>query len=246
MAEMYAWDMGTQGWVLSSFACGYILTNFIGGLLAFSFGGERILLFAVGVWSVCTLMTPVVASMPVQCIIALRVVLGLSEGMGLPSIIHMLSQSVGGKSSNFGLMIASGQAGYLVAQFLVPQLPWRLAFVLFGAGGVAWAVIFAFKFVLKQKHVLPSSAATSSKAPHQSSSKPPHQSTHGHPGITVELMANLACCRPLWAILIAHFSQNWLNWLAMSWGPTYLVEVLSTLPHCRIRIVHEYLPSYDI
>ena len=97
MASEYGWEMGTQGWVLSSFACGYILTNLAGGILAFLFGGERILLFAVGVWSLCTLFTPIIAGMPVQCLIAVRVVLGLSEGMGSPSIIHMLSQSLSGK-----------------------------------------------------------------------------------------------------------------------------------------------------
>ena len=55
------WDKTTQGWVLSSFFYGYIITQIPGGHLSGRFGGKRVMLVGMLVYALVTLLTPVAA-----------------------------------------------------------------------------------------------------------------------------------------------------------------------------------------
>ena len=55
------WDKTTQGWVLSSFFYGYIVTQIPGGYLPGRFGGKRVMLVGMLVYALVTLLTPVAA-----------------------------------------------------------------------------------------------------------------------------------------------------------------------------------------
>lgn len=55
------WDKQTQGFVLSAFFLGYLLTQTISGALAGRFGGKRLLLFGYTLLIVATVLTPVAA-----------------------------------------------------------------------------------------------------------------------------------------------------------------------------------------
>ena len=55
------WDKTTQGWVLSSFFYGYIVTQIPGGYLSGRFGGKRVMLVGMLVYALVTLLTPVAA-----------------------------------------------------------------------------------------------------------------------------------------------------------------------------------------
>ena len=55
------WDKTTQGWVLSSFFYGYIITQIPGGYLSGRFGGKRVMLVGMLVYALVTLLTPVAA-----------------------------------------------------------------------------------------------------------------------------------------------------------------------------------------
>ena len=55
------WDKPTQGWVLSSFFYGYIVTQVIGGYLSGRFGGKRVMLTGMLVYGVSTLLIPAAA-----------------------------------------------------------------------------------------------------------------------------------------------------------------------------------------
>ena len=47
MATEYGWDTATQGWVLSSFFMGYLVTQLLGGWWAAHIGGRALLAFGV-------------------------------------------------------------------------------------------------------------------------------------------------------------------------------------------------------
>lgn len=110
MTDEFKWNLYWQGWILSAFAFGYftsqvrgtksasslcfeyhnycppdfVFPKIIGGSTASRFGCKTVLMFAVMLWSISTVMTPLVAQ-SVPLLIACRVVLGLGEGLGVRS-----------------------------------------------------------------------------------------------------------------------------------------------------------------
>jgi len=101
MTDEYKWNLHWQGWILSSFAFGYITSqvhfysfiiekvNFfyffilqiIGARAATKHGSKKVLASAVFLWSISTLITPLVAS-HIYLLISCRILLGLGEGIG--------------------------------------------------------------------------------------------------------------------------------------------------------------------
>ena len=62
MSEEFGWTLAEKGYILSGFGIGYITTQITGGYLAKRFGYRNILCAAVFVWSVATLLTPLLLS----------------------------------------------------------------------------------------------------------------------------------------------------------------------------------------
>mgnify|MGYP001801869379 CR=1 FL=1 len=55
------WNKTTQGWVLSAFYLGYLITQTFGGVLAGRYGGKLVFLCGQAVFTVSTLLTPLAA-----------------------------------------------------------------------------------------------------------------------------------------------------------------------------------------
>src|SRR5438552_768902 len=62
LAEDKGYDAAARGLVLSSFFWGYIWLQMLGGWLADRYGGKRILMAGVAMWSLATALTPLAAS----------------------------------------------------------------------------------------------------------------------------------------------------------------------------------------
>ena len=61
MLQVYGdieWDKMTQGWVLSSFFYGYIVTQIPGGWLAGKYGGKRVMLIGLIIYGISTMLIP--------------------------------------------------------------------------------------------------------------------------------------------------------------------------------------------
>ncbi|PSN40428.1 hypothetical protein C0J52_09265 [Blattella germanica] len=109
MTDEFKWSLHWQGWILSAFAFGYFTSQVIGACAASRFGGKAVLLFAVFLWSVSTSVTPLLAT-SVPALIFCRVLLGLGEGLGLPTIFHIFAHNVPmeERSRAFGYLVAAG------------------------------------------------------------------------------------------------------------------------------------------
>ncbi|KAK7025601.1 hypothetical protein SK128_025360 [Halocaridina rubra] len=81
MTREFKWSLYWQGWILSAFAFGYFTSQIIGANAVNKYGGRRVLCFAVLLWSLSTIITPLVAAY-LPALICTRVVLGLGEGLG--------------------------------------------------------------------------------------------------------------------------------------------------------------------
>lgn len=210
MTDEFNWSLHWQGWILSAFAFGYFTSQVIGACAASRFGGKAVLLFAVFLWSVSTSVTPFLAP-SVPALILCRVLLGLGEGLGLPTIFHIFGHNVPmeERSRAFGYLVAAGSVGQTVASVLCPYLSWQTGFYLFGTLGIVWVLIWLLFY---------NDGATSTQ-----DEIPLFVPKVTNPNVR---WTEFVCHWPLWALYIAHFAMNWSNYIIMQWLPTYLARNL--------------------
>ncbi|XP_014294199.1 uncharacterized protein [Halyomorpha halys] len=209
MTDEFRWSLHWQGWILSAFAFGYFTSQVIGACAANRFGGKTVLLFAVFLWSVSTTVTPLLAT-SIHALVLCRVILGLGEGLGLPTIFHIFAHNIPieERSRAFGYLVAAGSVGQTVASVICPHLAWQTGFYLFGTLGIVWVLIwlmfYSEKKMLQDEIPLFMPKVTNTNVR------------------WTEFLSHWA----LWAIYLAHFAMNWSNYIIMQWLPTYLARNL--------------------
>ncbi|XP_075229052.1 uncharacterized protein LOC142328844 [Lycorma delicatula] len=209
MTDEFKWSLHWQGWILSAFAFGYFTSQVFGACAASRFGGKTVLLFAVFLWSVSTSVTPLLAT-SVPALILCRVLLGLGEGLGLPTIFHIFAHSIPieERSRAFGYLVAAGSVGQTVASVICSHLAWQTGFYLFGTLGIVWVLIWLVFYdnTSPRKDEIPLFVPKVTN--------------------TNVRWTEFICHWPLWAVYIAHFAMNWSNYIIMQWLPTYLARNL--------------------
>lgn len=82
----------------------------LGGWSAAKYGGKNVLAFAVAMWSLWTVATPVAARSSVFALVVCRIMLGLGEGLALPALHHVTAQwSPEKERARFVAGVTSGQ-----------------------------------------------------------------------------------------------------------------------------------------
>ena len=144
MREHFGWSQTTKGLVLSSFFIGYMLFMVASGALATRFGGKRVLACAVAWWSVCTLLTPLAASLSLSALIVIRIALGIGEAAVLPASYELFGRWVPAhERSRAVAWFLSGTplgqvVGFMGAGWLTASMGWAASFYVFGALGFVW------------------------------------------------------------------------------------------------------------
>jgi len=225
MAQEYGWDEGMQGIILSCFYVGYMVTQFLGGYLADRFGGKLVLAVGVMWWSVFTILTPPAAAMGIGMLIATRVLMGMGEGVTFPSIYALYSKWVPTAErsrsvafSNSGIPV--GQvAALLVAPYIAITLGWEWIFYIFGVVGLLWYV-FWYRTVARDpaRHPRVSKQETDEIA----ADLPELAAADAKP----TTLMDFARSKPVWAIVVAHFCNNWSLYVLLSWLPTFVNQGL--------------------
>eukprot|EP00798_Chlamydomonas_sp_ICE-L_P005358 gene5358-5575_t len=93
LVTLAALSVSFQGFVLSSFFFGYMLTHIAGGALADLHGGKKVLAAGVATWSLFTVLTPMAAARG-QAMLVCRLMLGIGEGVAFPSIHSLIASNV--------------------------------------------------------------------------------------------------------------------------------------------------------
>ncbi len=238
MVETYGWDLATQGYVLSSFYIGYLLLQIVGGRLADRYGGKIVLSMGVLLWSLFTLITPPAAAFGLTVLIMVRILMGMGEAVTFPSIYSLYARWVPLTERARSVAVANSgiPAGtvfaLLVTPIIVTNLGWEWAFYLFGAVGIVWYVLW-HNLVARSPALQPGiseeelAIISDGTATDESAPPPPWGS----------LLTNM----PVWAIIVAHFCNNWSLYVLLSWLPTYVnkglgvdyaaVGVFAMIPH---------------
>lgn len=146
----FEWDQLMIGLVLSSFSWGYLTTQIIGGRLSEMFGFKRI--YGIGLFIPALLMFlhPVAARIDFKLFLALRVLVGVFEGVTWPSM-HALtarwvpveersswvSQTYFG--STFGMVFTFPMCGFIISAF-----GWEPCFYIIGCISLLWSFVWYF------------------------------------------------------------------------------------------------------
>jgi len=220
MADELNWDPSRQGLVLSSFFVGYLLTQIVGGRLADRFGGKVVLATGVLWWSLFTLLTPVAAMGGFTALIAARIAMGLGEAVTFPSVYTLYSRWLpvqerarGMALNNSGIPVGTIFA-LIVTPIIVAKLGWEWAFYSFGMAGVIWAYFWIrFTAATPEKH----QSISQAELEYIRNNTPVKTAQTRTPSVLEFLKHG-----PVWAIMVAHFCNNWSLYVLLSWLPTFV------------------------
>ena len=145
----YDWSEELQGFILSSFYIGYIITHIPGGLLAERYGGKWVLSLGILSTAIFTILTPVaIQEGGSTALIIVRILMGLGEGTTFPALSVLLSAWVPTKERGKlgALVLGGGQVGTILGNSLsgvfLDAWDWPWVFYIFGGIGVIWFIIF--------------------------------------------------------------------------------------------------------
>lgn len=222
MAKEHGWDTATQGWVLSSFFVGYLVTQLLGGWWASRVGGHALLTFGVLWWSLFTILTPAAASFSFGALIAARIGMGLGEGVAFPAIYQLFGRWVplperARAATLNGSGIPLGTVGAtLLTPWLVVGFGWPSVFYAFGAVGLLWYAFWRF-----------STCERPEDAPGIDPSEIAYIHAHTAPRSAKPAVpwGPILRSSAVWALVFNHFCANWGFYVILSWLPRYFADV---------------------
>ncbi len=221
MAEDLGWSMQTQGTVLSAFFVGYLLLQIIGGKLSDRFGGKVVLGAGVVLWSIFTILTPPAAMIGLTLLIVTRILMGMGEAVTFPSIYSTYAKWIPLKErsraigfTNSGIPIGTVFA-LVVTPIVVQSWGWEWAFYSFGVVGLIW---WFFWHAMATSDPADHPKMTEEELAHiRQADENDAETPEGSPSILAFLK-----CAPVWAIVTAHFCNNWSLYVLLSWLPTFV------------------------
>jgi MFS family permease len=192
------------GWILGAFVLSYGLFEVPTGALGDRLGQRNVLTRIVVWWSAFTALTGAAFSFPQ--LLAIRFLFGAGEAGAYPNMSGVLARwfSTEERARTQGYIWAASRFGGALAPILVVPLQrnvgWRWAFVIFGAIGMIWALVWRALY-----------------------RDPP--SARAHPATHDAVPWRILVHRPqMWLIFVMYFCYAWGSWFYFSWFPVYLVK----------------------
>ncbi|XP_060594913.1 sialin-like [Ruditapes philippinarum] len=222
----FDWSTDLQDYILGSFFYGYILTQIPGGWMAEKFGAKW--LFGLGVLctSVLTLVTPIAARYHVGVFIAVRVLEGLGEGVTFPAMHAMWGKwaPLYERSKLAGFSYAGAQLGTVfalpISGWLCDQKTfaggWPSVFYVFGGIACVWFLVWTL-------------FAYNTPADHPKISREEREFIESSVGMKEDIATPWGAilrCPAVWAVCIAHFSNNWGFYTMLTTLPSYMKNIL--------------------
>ncbi|CAL1547222.1 unnamed protein product [Lymnaea stagnalis] len=225
----FDWDKITRSELLAMYFYGYIFTQIPSGWLASRYGGRRVWGVCMVVCSICTFVTPVCARTHVYLVYAVRFILGIAAGVTFPCVHAMLGKwSPPFERSKMASYTFAGPLIGNVVTFSISGLlcqygfdnGWGSIFYLSGIVNTLWVVAWFFltadspeqhRFITEREKVY-------------------IESSIGKGGIKKVRKVpwlKMFSSGPLWAVIIAHFCNNYVNYTLLTSLPTFMKESLN-------------------
>jgi ACS family sodium-dependent inorganic phosphate cotransporter len=218
LGKEHGWNAVMTGTVLSAFFWGYTASPIIGGWLADRLGGKRVLGFGALWWSLCTFLTPFGGG--ASGLMALRVLLGLGEGINSPAIQSIAARwlPLKERTRSVAFYLTGSPIGTVIAFPLTTGIViawgWPFAFYVYGIAGFVWLLFWmAFGADSPETHRTISAAEREYIVAER-------RLPEAHEGVP---WRKLLRTRAVWGLIIMTFSVAWMVWLFLSWLPYYLM-----------------------
>ncbi|KAM9481679.1 vesicular glutamate transporter 3 isoform 1-T1 [Clarias gariepinus] len=262
----FNWDPETVGLIHGSFFWGYIVTQIPGGFISNKLAANRVFGAAIFLTSVLNMFIPSAARVHYGCVLFVRVLQGLVEGVTYPACHGMWSKwapplersrlaTTSFCGSYAGAVIAMPLAGVLVQ-----YVGWPSVFYIYGVFGIIWYIFWLL-------------LAYESPAVHPTISEEEKTYIETTIGEGASLMSatekfktpwrQFFTSMPVYAIIVANFCRSWTFYLLLISQPAYFEEVfgfpiskvgiLSAVPHMVMTIIvpiggqlADYLRSHKI
>ncbi|XP_056425378.1 vesicular glutamate transporter 3 [Hyla sarda] len=245
----FNWDPETVGLIHGSFFWGYIVTQIPGGFIANKLAANRVFGAAIFLTSVLNMLIPSAANVHYGCVISVRVVQGLVEGVTYPACHGLWSKwapplersrlaTTSFCGSYAGAVIAMPLAG-----ILVQYIGWSSVFYIYGIFGMIWYIFWLL-------HATESPAAHPSITAEERSyieTSIGEGSTFVTTGKFKTPWKKFFTSMPVYAIIVANFCRSWTFYLLLISQPAYFEEVfgfpiskvglLSAVPHMVMTII---------
>ena len=203
-AAEFGWSDTMSGLIQSAFLWGYMATQLLGGILADSLGGKVVMACSVAWFSLATALTPIAAGLGQVPLLLVRALVGLGEGVALPSMNNLIGKNVpvDRRATALGISFAGFHSGnilgLLLSPYLIANYGWRSLFYVFGLLGAPVLLLW--------QQVVPSSESL--------------ESGKGEKGPSIPI-SKLLSSTSAWAIFVANFVNHWGYFIYLSWLPTY-------------------------
>ncbi|XP_073756535.1 vesicular glutamate transporter 3 isoform X2 [Callorhinus ursinus] len=245
----FNWDPETVGLIHGSFFWGYIVTQIPGGFISNKFAANRVFGAAIFLTSTLNMFIPSAARVHYGCVMCVRILQGLVEGVTYPACHGMWSKwapplersrlaTTSFCGSYAGAVIAMPLAGVLVQ-----YIGWASVFYIYGMFGIIW-----YTFWLLQAYECPAAHPTIS-----SEERNYIETSIGEGANVVSLSKfntpwkRFFTSLPVYAIIVANFCRSWTFYLLLISQPAYFEEVfgfaiskvglLSAVPHMVMTII---------
>ena len=193
-----------MGVVMSAFFWTYTLMQIPVGWLAERYGAQRILAAGLAVWASATMLIGFAHTF--VTLLALRMLLGLGESSGFPSVAKILAAVVPkeGLGTANGIVALAYLVGPAVGTFaggmLMAHFGWRSSFLVFGSLSLLWLIPWSRVMGDVRAAVRPSAKDNSPTW-----------------GMILRQPA-------LWGTALGLFSSNYVFYFMLNWLPSYLQE----------------------
>lgn len=225
----FVWSSAQQGYILSAFFYGYVLTQIPFGMLAKKYGALRFLGYGMLINSVFAFFVPISARRGgAWGLSAIRFIQGLGEGPIVPCTHALLAKWIPpNERSRMGAAIYAGaQFGTIISMPLSGLLAeygfdggWPSIFYVFGAVGTIWSIAFII-WVYEDPCSHPTICEREKKYINNSLWGTNEMKIPPIPFRTI------AKSLPFYAILLAHMGHNYGYETLMTELPTYMKQVL--------------------
>jgi len=248
----FQWTPETVGFVDASFFWGYIVTQIPGGFLAAKFSPTKLFGAAIACSSCLNMLLPTATEISPYCVIAVRVLQGLVEGVTYPACHGIwrwwappLERS---RLATLAFCGSYGGAvlGMPISGFLADQIGWYAPFYFYGCAGVTWYLFWLWlAFEKPAKH--PAISPREQMYIEQSINAGNAKQSSKQPTLFNTPWKKVFTSMPVWAIIVANFARSWTFYLLLITQPKYFKEVfkmdltegstMAAIPHLVMTII---------
>ena len=214
-------DLTDFGWVMAMFTLGYALFQTPSGKWADKRGPRKVIASIVTIWSLLTAMTG--AAWSFVSMLVIRFLFGVGEAGAYPSLAKVVYNWYPVKERgivqgiNFsGSRIGAAFALPLVA-LIIGKVGWRMSFLIFGAIGLVFALLWWFLFRNK-----PEESGAISETEKQYILETRQQST-GKVATNLRF-GSIIASRNMWLAMLQYMASNFTFYFTLTWMYPYLKD----------------------